>query len=53
MDLASLESIAKFAADFKALNIPLHILVLNAGIMKSPGATFIGQDERLGKAGAR
>eukprot|EP01119_Soliformovum_irregulare_P008247 TRINITY_DN21378_c0_g1_i1.p1 TRINITY_DN21378_c0_g1~~TRINITY_DN21378_c0_g1_i1.p1 ORF type:complete len:315 (-),score=98.36 TRINITY_DN21378_c0_g1_i1:39-983(-) len=33
VDLASLKSVRKFAEDFKALNLPLHYLINNAGIM--------------------
>jgi len=48
LDLGSLSSVKKFAKEFIALNLPLHILVLNAGIMKSPGADFIGQEMTYG-----
>ena len=37
LDLSSFQSIEKFASEFLALRLPLHILMLNAGIMKSPG----------------
>ena len=43
LDLSSLSSIKAFAADFLGLNLPLDILMLNAGIMKSPGAAYVGQ----------
>jgi len=33
LDLNSLVSVQKFAAQFKALNLPLHILIANAGLM--------------------
>ncbi|ALC42024.1 CG2064 [Drosophila busckii] len=36
LDLASLESIRKFAADFKKEQDKLHILINNAGIMRCP-----------------
>lgn len=36
VDLASQKSVKAAAADFLALNLPLHILVCNAGIMASP-----------------
>jgi NAD(P)-dependent dehydrogenase (short-subunit alcohol dehydrogenase family) len=36
LDLGSFPSIRKFAADYKALNIPLHILINNAGVMACP-----------------
>jgi len=39
LDLSSLSSIEKFAEDFKAMKIPLHILVNNAGIMGLPSKT--------------
>lgn len=42
LDLSSLASVKKFAAEFKRMRIPLHILVLNAGVMKSPGHQFVG-----------
>eukprot|EP00729_Bicosta_minor_P026132 gene26132-31938_t len=37
LDLGSFKSIDTFAAEFNAKNLPLHTLVLNAGVMKSPG----------------
>eukprot|EP01125_Pyxidicula_operculata_P001369 TRINITY_DN11265_c0_g1_i1.p1 TRINITY_DN11265_c0_g1~~TRINITY_DN11265_c0_g1_i1.p1 ORF type:complete len:314 (-),score=79.68 TRINITY_DN11265_c0_g1_i1:64-1005(-) len=36
LDLASLESVRSFTADFKAKQLPLHILVNNAGVMALP-----------------
>jgi len=36
LDLASLESVRKSAAKFNQLNIPLHYLILNAGVMACP-----------------
>jgi NAD(P)-dependent dehydrogenase (short-subunit alcohol dehydrogenase family) len=42
LDLSSLKSVKKFAADFSKLGLPLNVLVLNAGVMKSPGAAFVG-----------
>eukprot|EP00854_Cymbomonas_tetramitiformis_P010138 gene10138-11995_t len=48
LDLGSLSSVDDFAAAFLALNLPLHLLVLNAGIMKSPGASFVGQEMTYG-----
>lgn len=48
LDLASFKSIERFANDFEALKLPLHTLVLNAGVMKSPGAEFVGQSMQYG-----
>ena len=48
LDLGSLSSVKKFANEFVELNLPLHMLVLNAGIMKSPGSEFVGQEMRYG-----
>ncbi|WP_300375962.1 oxidoreductase [Henriciella sp.] len=36
MDLADLESVTRFAADYTGAEEPLHILINNAGIMASP-----------------
>ncbi|KAK8470308.1 hypothetical protein PHAVU_004G112100 [Phaseolus vulgaris] len=36
LDLSSLESVRKFAAQFKSCGLPLNILVNNAGIMATP-----------------
>eukprot|EP00953_Heterococcus_sp_UTEX-ZZ885_P000358 723-Heterococcus_DN1.PRE.3 len=35
-DLGSMESVRKCAEDFKALNLPLHVLINNAGVMVPP-----------------
>ena len=48
LDLASFKSIDAFAAEFNALDLPLHILVNNAGVMKSPGAAFVGKKMTYG-----
>lgn len=48
LDLASLASVRDFAASFKKKNLPLHVLVNNAGVMKSPGAAFIGKSLAYG-----
>ena len=48
LDLASLDSVQEFAREFRQLELPLHILVLNAGVMKSPGAAFVGQAMNYG-----
>ncbi|OMO71782.1 Short-chain dehydrogenase/reductase SDR [Corchorus olitorius] len=36
LDLSSLASVRKFAADFKSSGLPLNILINNAGIMATP-----------------
>ncbi|KAK9103660.1 hypothetical protein Sjap_020914 [Stephania japonica] len=36
LDLMSMASVRKFAQEFKSLNLPLNILVNNAGVMASP-----------------
>ncbi|XP_027923733.1 short-chain dehydrogenase TIC 32, chloroplastic-like isoform X3 [Vigna unguiculata] len=36
LDLSSMESVRKFAAQFKSCGLPLNILVNNAGIMATP-----------------
>lgn len=36
LDLSSMESVKKFAEDFKSLNLPLNLLINNAGIMATP-----------------
>lgn len=36
LDLASLKSVADFASIFRAKNLPLHILLNNAGVMFTP-----------------
>jgi len=40
LDLNSLKSVRKFADSFKSMKIPLHILLLNAGIMCVPERTL-------------
>lgn len=47
-DQSSLESVENFATQVKQLKIPIHIMVLNAGVMKSPGAQFIGMNLTYG-----
>ncbi|KAL7471559.1 hypothetical protein ACHAXS_011869, partial [Conticribra weissflogii] len=47
-DQNSLRSVKKFANEYKKLNRELHLIVLNAGIMKSPGAQFIGRNMTYG-----
>lgn len=44
LDLGSLKSVKTFVDEFLNLGLPLHILLNNAGIMKSPGSTFIGTE---------
>ena len=36
LDLSSMASVQNFASNFKFLNVPLNILINNAGIMASP-----------------
>lgn len=48
LDLSSFDSINKFAKSFQALDMDLHVLVNNAGIMKSPGAVFAQQTMSYG-----
>jgi NAD(P)-dependent dehydrogenase (short-subunit alcohol dehydrogenase family) len=48
LDLSSLSSVRAFANTYKKLKLPLHSLVLNAGVMKSPGAQFVGKNFTYG-----
>lgn len=48
LDLGSFQSIDNFAAEFEALGLPLHVLVNNAGVMKSPGESFVGRSLSYG-----
>lgn len=50
LDLASLASVRKFARDFLSLGLPLHVLVLNAGVMLAPrgSRTADGFERHLG-----
>ncbi|KAJ1636818.1 hypothetical protein T492DRAFT_956407 [Pavlovales sp. CCMP2436] len=48
LDLSSLASVGRFAAEFERLRLPLHLLVLNAGVMKSPGPQFVGREFSYG-----
>ena len=48
LDLSSFDSIKEFAKSFQALDMDLHVLVNNAGIMKSPGSTFANQTMSYG-----
>ncbi|XP_074556324.1 short-chain dehydrogenase TIC 32, chloroplastic-like [Curcuma longa] len=36
LDLSSMASVRKFASEFNALNLPLNILINNAGVMANP-----------------
>lgn len=36
LDLASIESVSQFVAEFKAKNLPIHLLMNNAGVMACP-----------------
>ena len=38
LDLLSLASVTKFVSEFKAKNLPLHLLLNNAGVMACPFA---------------
>src|SRR5262245_29847682 len=42
LNLASFDSIRKFAGDFAARGIPLHVLVNNAGVFNTKGTTAEG-----------
>lgn len=48
LDLASLDSVKAFAEKFTSRNLPLNLLINNAGVMKSPGAMFVGQEMSYG-----
>lgn len=48
LDLASLKSIKAFEEAWVASSSKVDILVLNAGIMKSPGESFVGQQFTYG-----
>ena len=49
LDLSSLKSVAAFAEAFKAKNLPLHILLNNAGVMAAPFAvTADGIENQFG-----
>ena len=47
-DQSSLKGVRNFVNKFSDLGIPLHILVLNAGVMKSPGHMFMGKNYTFG-----
>ena len=47
-DQSSLKGVRNFVNKFSDLGIPLHILVLNAGVMKSPGPKFMGKNYTFG-----
>jgi NAD(P)-dependent dehydrogenase (short-subunit alcohol dehydrogenase family) len=48
LDLASLESVRESTNKLQRLQLPLDTLVLNAGVMKSPGAEFVAQELTYG-----
>jgi len=48
LDLAPLASIRSFVASFKTKNLLLHVLVNNAGVMKSLEAMFVGRNLTYG-----
>ena len=43
LNLSSLASVKAFADSYLSMGLSLDMLILNAGVMKSPGAQFIGQ----------
>jgi len=47
LDLQSLPSVRQFAAEFKAKNLPLHCLILNAGVMAAPNRQVTEQKIEL------
>eukprot|EP00123_Amoebidium_parasiticum_P007662 comp18262_c0_seq1/m.19262 comp18262_c0_seq1/g.19262 ORF comp18262_c0_seq1/g.19262 comp18262_c0_seq1/m.19262 type:complete len:326 (-) comp18262_c0_seq1:51-1028(-) len=49
LDLGSLQSVRDFAKEFNAKNIPLHVLICNAGIMACPySETLDGFETQFG-----
>jgi len=49
VDLSSLSSVRQFAENFNKLNIPLHVLLCNAGVMACPyEETVDGYESQLG-----
>lgn len=49
LDLSSFDSIRQFVIDFKARELPLHVLINNAGIMACPWATTTeGHESQFG-----
>jgi len=48
LDLASFDSIRSFAEAWKAVGKPIDMLILNAGVMKSPGEKFAGKTMTYG-----
>jgi short chain dehydrogenase len=48
LDLSSLAAVEESAKEFLKWNLPLRMLILNAGVMKSPGAEFIGKPMKYG-----
>ncbi|BBN08903.1 hypothetical protein MPTK1_4g15420 [Marchantia polymorpha subsp. ruderalis] len=54
LDLASLDSVRKFAAEYKDTGLPLNVLVNNAGIMACPQSyTQDGFESQFGSASDR
>lgn len=49
LDLNSFESVRQFAIDFTARELPLHVLICNAGIMACPWTTTVdGHESQFG-----
>ena len=48
LDLASLDSVRNAAAKFRTLDLPLHLLINNAGVAGSPGITQDGFERTFG-----
>ena len=49
LDLSDLSSVAAFAVSFKKRNLPLHLLITNAGVMACPqGKTKDGFELQIG-----
>lgn len=48
LDLSSFKSVSNFVKLFNHLDLPLHSLILNAGVMKSPGEIFVGKAMNYG-----
>lgn len=51
LDLASLRSVRAFVSEFRKKNLPLHILINNAGIFSPHGKTEDGFEMHFGTQG--